>query len=207
MLSQTALIGYALNFTSFLLDSKIGAKISKVILFGSVARGDYTRKSDIDLFIDADENLETEIGKILILYKSSQAYKSWKLKGIKNDLSIKVGRLKEWSLRREVLSSGITLYGKFNELPEKTRYFALIRLGMGKTGLAKQMRVWRQLYGYKQKVGKKVYVTNGLIEEADGKKLGKAVFLIPMESRFKVLAFLKKNKINYIINELWSDTF
>jgi predicted nucleotidyltransferase len=207
MISQTTLIGYALSFTSFLLDSKIGNKINKVILFGSVARNDYGASSDIDLFIDTDENLEKEINKLLILYKSSQVYQSWKLKGIKNDISVKVGRLKEWSLRREVLSSGIILYGKYNELPEKTEYLALIKVESGKVSSAKQMRLWRQLYGYKQKVGKKVYSTTGLLEESGGKKLGKAVFLIPMENRFNVLAFLKKNRINYTINELWSDTF
>ncbi len=207
MISQTTLIGYALSFTSFLLDSKIGNKISKVILFGSVARNDFSDNSDIDLFVDTDKNLETEINKLLNLYHLSQAHKSWKLKGIKNDISVKVGHLKEWSLHREVLSSGITLYGKYNEFPEKTKYLALIRVDIGKASSAKQMRLWRQLYGYKQKVGKKVYSTKGLLEESSGQKLGKAVFLIPMENRFNILAFLKKNKISYTINELWSDTF
>ncbi len=207
MISQTTLIGYALNFTSFLLDSKIGNKISKVILFGSVARNDFGDNSDIDLFVDTSENIEKEINKLLVLYNSSQAYKSWKLKGIKNTLSLKVGRLKDWSLRREVLSSGITLYGKYNELPEKAKYFVLIRIEPSTTSSAKQMRIWRKLYGYQQKVGKKTYETKGLIEESNGQKLGKSVFLIPMETRFNILAFLKKNKISYTINELWSDTF
>ena len=207
MLSRESLISYAMNFAAFLVDSKAGEKINKIILFGSVAREDFTEESDIDLFIDADKKLEKEIEKIFTLFRSSQTYKTWELKGLKNELSLKVGNLKKWGLRREVISSGIVLYGKHSELPEKAVYYLMITTDLKKKKTAQQMKIWRKLYGYKQKIGKKVYESKGLLEEAGGRKLGKAIILIPMEKRKEILQFLNKNKVTYTVNELWSDTF
>ena len=130
----------------------------------------------------------------------------WRLKGVPNDLSLKVGKLEHWSLRREVISSGILLYGKYNELPPNTHYYLLVRLDLTTVRTALQMRIWRKLYGYTQKVGKKTYLTRGLIELTGGKKLGKATFIIPMEQRKNVLDFLKQHRVKYLVNELWSDT-
>ena len=207
MKDQTQLIGYALSFASFLLDSKIGDKINKIILFGSVARGDFNPESDIDLFIDADKRLEKEINNLLLLFKFSEAQKVWEMKKVTNGLSLKVGSLSQWGLRREVISSGIILYGKFQELPEKTKYYALFQIESGNKKVAHQMRIWRKLYGYTQKIGKKRYTFKGLIDQFQGRKLGKAVFIVPMENRRKVIVFLNKSKVKYSIHELWSDSF
>ena len=207
MKDQTQLIGYALSFASFLLDSKIGDKINKIILFGSVARGDFNPESDIDLFIDADKRLEKEINNLLLLFKFSDAQKVYEMKKVTNGLSLKVGSLSQWGLRREVISSGIILYGKFQELPEKTKYYALFQIESGNKKVAHQMRIWRKLYGYTQKIGKKRYTFKGLIDQFQGRKLGKAVFIVPMENRREVIVFLNKSKVKYSIHELWSDSF
>ena len=149
-----SLIGYASAFSSFLLDSKIGGLINKIILFGSTARGEATKESDIDIFVDTLEEHESEVQAILKLFNLSQTNKQWRLKGITQEISLKIGQLKKWKSRREILSSGITLYGKFNELPEKAEYYALIELEeINSRDIAQQVKFWRKLYGYKQKVG------------------------------------------------------
>ncbi len=207
MIKRNNLISYGMSFASFLLDSKISDNINKIILFGSVARGDFDENSDIDIFIDTSNDIEKELDKLLVLFRSSKANETWTLKGIKNEISIKSGNLKKWSLRREVISSGIVLYGKYNEMPDKLAYYALIKMELKAIKASKQMSIWRKLYGYKQKIGNKVYTGKGLVEKSGGKKLGKAIILIPMENRKEIIDFLKKNKINHTINELWSDTF
>ncbi len=207
MASRNSLIGYALSFCSFLLDSNCGDRINKIILFGSVARGDFTEESDIDLFVDAEEKYESEIKKVLILFRASQVEKNWRLKGLKNELSLKIGKLENWSLHREVVSSGILCYGKYQELPKNLGYYILIQLDISKLKATAQVSVWRKLYGYSQKVGKKSYVSAGLVESLGGKKLGKAIFIVPMEHKTKIIGFLKQKKVNYQINEVWSDTF
>ncbi len=202
-----SLIGYAMSFASFLLDSEIGGKINRIILFGSVARGDYSQSSDVDVFIDSDLDIEKAIEKLLILFGASRINETWKLKGVRNDISVKVGSLSTWTLRREVISSGIILYGKYNETPDKAKYYLMIRMDLRNIRVAKQMAIWRKLYGYRQKIGNKVYTGKGLVDNLGGRKLGKAVILVPMENRKDIIDFLNKSKMNYTVNELWSDTF
>lgn len=206
MTERTTLIGLSLSFASFLMDSRVGEKINRIILFGSVARGDFDSSSDIDIFIDTDTDIEKEVNNQLLLFMSSQACKTWALKGVKNEISVKVGDLKKWSLRRDVISSGIILYGKYNEMPDNARYYLMVRMDMKKFSSAKQMSIWRHLYGYEQKIGNKVYVKKGLIETLGGKKLGKALVIVPMEKRRELTSYLNKNKVNYTQNELWSDS-
>jgi predicted nucleotidyltransferase len=54
----------AINRYLEILQQKYGEKISEVILFGSIARGDFTGESDIDLLVvtaDGDQKLKDEI--------------------------------------------------------------------------------------------------------------------------------------------------
>lgn len=207
MTKRAELISYALSFASFLLDSPIGEKIQKIILFGSVARGDFTKESDIDLFIDAPQKTEKEIEKRLSLFTVSQANKHWKLRGISQEISLKVGNLNAWQIKREIISSGILLYGKYTELPKNARPYLIIRIVETSKKASKQVRLWRALYGYTQKVGKKRYTKQGLLIASEGKKLGKAVIIVPMEKRKAVLDLLKNNKVRFTLHECWSDAF
>lgn len=206
-MKRNTLIGYAMSFTSFLLDSEVGEKINKIILFGSVARGDFNEKSDIDLFIDAPEEIEKNIEKTLTSFRYSKINETWKLKGMKHEISLKIGNLNKWALKREVISSGIFLYGKYNEIPEKARYYLMVRMSLKNIKFSQQMKLWRNLYGYKQKIGNRNYIKDGLLKKLNGKKIGKAVILIPMENRKEILNLLNKNKIRYAVNEIWSDSF
>lgn len=208
MASREALIGYSMSFASFLLDSSIGENIRKIILFGSVARGDFTDDSDIDLFIDTNKKHEKDIEKTEALFRNSKTAEAWKLKGVTNDISLKIGNLESWKLKRSVISSGIILYGKYEKVPEKTKYYLLIKVeALATKKAAQQMRVWRKLYGYTQVIGKKKYVLKGLIEKQGGKKLANSIFIVPMETRKEVITFLNEHKVKYQLYEIWSDTF
>ena len=207
MMARESLIAYAMSFASFLLDSRIAEKINKIILFGSVARGNHGKESDIDLFIDTSENIEKEADKLLGLFRASKTNGMWQLKGVKNEISLKVGSLKKWPMRRDVISAGIMLYGKYNETPEGASYYLMIKMDLRNIKTAKQMSIWRRLYGYKQKIGSKVYTGKGLVERLGGTKIGKAVVIVPMDNRKEMLDFLNKNKVRYTLNEIWSDTF
>ena len=63
--------------------------------------------------------------------------------------------------------------------------------------------MWRRLYGYRQKVGKKVYTTDGILKQLDSHKLSNGVFLVPFQNRQKMIDFLDKNKITYEMIELY----
>lgn len=203
-MKREELISYAISFVSFLLDSKIFKHIDKIILFGSVSRGDFDEESDIDIFIDTNEEISDDVKKQLNLFKQSETQKKWELKGLKNELSLKIGDLDKWKLKRDMISNGIMLYGKYKQVPENIKYYLLIKPTVSKLKLGKKIKIWRKLYGYKQKVGPKIYITKGLVEKLDGKRLESGI-LVPIEKKNEIITYLNKEKIDYTINEIWSD--
>jgi predicted nucleotidyltransferase len=205
-MDKETLISYAEGFVSFLLDTEISKKIDRIILFGSVARGDFDKESDVDIFVDTDKEIDNDIEKILDLFKESETYKKWKMRGVVNDISIKTGDLEKWSLRRDVISNGIILYGKYSEKPKDAKYYLMINLRFRGMKRNKKIMIWRKLYGYTQKVGPKTYEISGLIDDVGGKKIEKSLIVVPMEKRSIIINFLNKNNIDYALNEIWSDT-
>lgn len=200
------LISYATNFVSFILRYNINKEINSIILFGSVATNNFDEESDIDLFIDTDKKNNNKIIRVLELYKKSEDYKKYKLFGIKNEISIKTGKLEEWKdIKRSIISNGIYLYGKYKSIPDKIKQYIICNIELKKLNRNKKIKLWRLLYGYTQKINKKLYKFKGLIEELYGKKIAKNLFIIPVENQQKLIYTLKMNKVSYKINEIWSD--
>lgn len=198
-MDKNKLISYAMNFASFLVDR---LAVDNIVLFGSVANNTFDKESDIDLFIDTNKNNEKVIKNILDLYKKTDEYKKFKISDIKNEFSLKIGKLKEWKgLELSIISDGIVLYGHFQGQPSKLAHKRLFMLNLQKIDRKTKVMIWRRLYGYKQKVGKKVYTSEGLIE----KRLGKGAFLVKIKDVQKVTEFLKSNKINYSFFDIWAE--
>lgn len=208
-MNKYELIAYSMDFCSFLLKSETGKDIDKIILFGSVARGDFDSESDIDIFIDTEKAKETEasVKKIQKAFEKSETYEKWKLKGVKNPISAKIGKLEEWELYRSVISVGILLYGKFEEMPKGAKYYSMLALDFSRMDRNRKIRVWRELYGYKQKIGKKIFVSKGLLENISGKKLERSIIAVPAENKRKILDFIRRNRVRYRIFEVWTDSF
>lgn len=202
------LIAYAQDFVSFLLDklNKDSMKINQIILFGSLARGEAEKGSDVDLFIDTtDEKIEEMIKQIKEkFYESVKFKKYWKLLGIRNEINCITGKLKEWEdLRRSIIANGIVLFGKYkSDVNTKPYYLFIVFPGKNRN---KNMSVWRGLYGYSQKVGKKNYAKKGLVEEYDGEKLARSVFIIPAEHTQKIQFYLKHHKFKHKILPFWKE--
>lgn len=201
-LNYKEIIAYASAFAAFILP-KIDVK--EVILFGSVARGQATAESDIDLFFNIEKEEEAEkikaiIKRELIKFQKSKIAEVWHLKGIKNEIKQEVGVLEKWKLKRSLIAEGIQLYGKYRELPEKLKHWVFFSISPIKN-IAKRNKVTRALFGRKEKK----YSTTGMIEKVNGKKLTSLSFVIPVENAGEFMNFLSAEKINYILFELWSD--
>lgn len=204
-MNKFELISYAMDFNSFLLRSDIADKIDKILLFGSIVRGDFDKESDIDIFVDTKYDIEDKVKRIFRSFDISDTNEKWRLKGVKNILSVKTGELNKWKIRRSVISDGIILYGKYKDVPEDVKYYLLLKLNFRALSRNKKISVWRKLYGYKQKIGSEIYSSKGLLSEVEGRKIDKGVILIPIEKKQKVMKFLKENKIKFSVNEIWSD--
>ena len=200
-MKKSDLISYACSFVSFLIKKK--PKIERVILFGSIASGDFDNESDIDIFVDTSHS-KKEIRAILDLYEKSEENKKYRLEGISNHISLKVGNLEEWGIKRSIIAGGIMLYGPYQELPKGLHHYALFVVSSPLKQRKEQIRVWRILYGYTQKVGNKRYKKEGLIRGLSGKKITRGAFIIPFEKSSEVIKLLKNQKVKHSIYEIFT---
>tara|TARA_Y100000310_G_C20673541_1_gene811576 strand:- start:1477 stop:2076 length:600 start_codon:yes stop_codon:yes gene_type:complete len=196
------LISYSSYFVSFLLDElEESSNIRRIILFGSAARGDASKDSDIDIFINVSKktkNFEKIAKKVVMdFYKSRQAL-LFKNKGIDNKINLIVGKLDEWKdLKRSIESTGIVLYGRYVPSGVRGKKYTLIfwnKIGKNRGAFL------NKIYGFK--VGEKEY--KGLIENFGGKKTGKSSIMIPIEYREEILKLIRKYKVNAKITEVFS---
>jgi len=198
-MERNKLISLAMNFSSFLIDR---AKVRSIILFGSVAKGNFDEESDIDIFIECDKKEGGKIDQILELYKKTTEYEKFKLQSIKNEISIKYGNLDDWKdLKRSIISGGVVLYGAYRGTPDKLNHKLLFLLNLKGVLRSNKIKTWRTLYGYKQKVGKKEYINKGKVE----KKLGRGAFLVSIQNSEEVIDYLKRNKLTYSILDVWTE--
>ncbi len=206
-MNRYELIACAMDFSSLLLKSSIAKDIKNIILFGSVARGDFDSESDIDIFVDTEKGraIGNEVTKLLSAFEKSETHEKWKLRGLKNPISVKMGELERWELYRSVISSGILLYGKYERMPKGVKYHFMFVLDFRKMERSRKIKLWRELYGYRQKVGEKVFVSKGILEEISGKKIERGVIAVPAEQKEKILEFIKKNGIKHKIIEIWAE--
>jgi len=202
MIKRNELTSYALDFTAYLI-SKI-KEIDRVILHGSVARGDFDEESDVDLFIDAKENIEKKVNKIVDNYYKTKKFRDWELKGIDNPISVIVGKLdsKEWKdLKRSIINTGIILYGKYKAESEKVNQYTLFSFEGIKPD-KKRVLIFRKLFGFK--VGGKKYP--GFIEKINGIKIGKGSALVPIEYTNELKKYFQDKKVAVKLYDLWSDS-
>lgn len=200
-------LGYALDFVSFLFEKfgKDADKINQVILFGSVTRGEFGKNSDIDLFIETEEKFNDKLNKIRDeFYESVKVKKYWSLIDIKNQINLSVGKLADWGdLQRSIIANGIILYAKYQKKAKSEHYYLFV-VSPGKNR-NKNLSIWRELYGYTQKVGKKSYVKEGFVKEYRGEKLARGVFTIPVIHAQKMILYLREKKFGFKVIPIWSD--
>lgn len=190
------LLPYAIDFASFLLQKvKKKEKIKNIILFGSVARGEEDKISDVDLFIDiisANAALEKEYAALLdTFYSSTKHQHYWKLLGITNEIKLHVGVLEKWKeLRPSIIADGIVLYGKFMPKIKEGKH-SVFFIWENVTPNSKRVLFNKQLFGYKQ--NGKFY--QGLLGEYHSERMGKGSILVPLEHSTVIHNHFKKYKI------------
>ena len=200
---NSKLISYALDFASFLMQNLSDRnKIKNIILFGSVAREESGKNSDIDVFIDLtkeDKKIENEIQKILNNFKNSAKYKNyWKLFDIKNEIKLIIGELDNWTdLKPSIVASGIILCGKYKPEIKEGKHKVFFIWENVKPN-SKRVLFNKQLFGYKQ--NKKFY--QGLIQKYKAEKLGKGCIVVDSEYTNVFHQIFKKYKISVKIKQV-----
>ena len=184
-------ISYAMDFASFLMQNlKNKEKIKSIILFGSVARDESEKESDIDIFIDVfdKDGLEKEITKIKENFlKSVKFLKYWKLLGIKNDISIIIGKIEDWKLKDSMLGNSIVLYEHYKPKLENGKNMAILGWNAIKKE-SKRVILHKKIFGYNY-YGK---FYHGLLGKFNGRKLGSNTIIFPIEHLNLFLKLFKK---------------
>jgi predicted nucleotidyltransferase len=194
---------YASYFVSYLLfNIKNKEMIKKIILFGSVAKGESNKNSDVDIFIEVNKklrSLELEMNNLVNSFYKSRESLIFKNKGIDNKINLIVGKLDEWeNLKKSIESTGIVLYGNFENSGKGNKKYSLFfwdKIGKNRGAFLNKM------YGFKS--NNKKY--SGLIEIFHGKKIGKSCVLVPVEFRENIISVLKHYKVNAKILEIYWD--
>ena len=203
MLQRSELLSYTIDFVSYLISKIRDGKINKIILHGSVARGDFDEESDIDLFIDTDNKISASVEKIKQDYVKTSKFKEWQLKGIEKEFSIIVGKLdgNEWKgLKRAIMNTGIILYGKYKAEAENIKQCVLFSFENIRPD-KKRIAVFRKLYGFN--VGKKRY--DGLVDRIGAIKVGKGGLLVPVEHANELKQYFQEKKVTVKLYDVWMD--
>jgi len=197
---------YSSYFVAYLLDNleeKEKNNIERIILFGSAARGEAEKESDIDIFIEVikkTKKFEQEVERATERFYKSREAALFKVKGAENQFSIKIGKLDEWKdLERSIASTGIVLYGHYEskKIPSGMKHSIIIFWDKTEKNRGAFLN---KVYGFKIR-GKRY---PGMIEKLNGRKLGKSCIMVPIEKREEILKIIKKYKVNAKITEVWA---
>lgn len=192
---------YASYFVSYLLTRlKEVDNIFQIVLFGSVAKDEATKESDVDIFIvlkRKNKKLKEKIEKILDEFYSSREALIFKVKSIDNKINLIIDRLEDWpDIKLSIESTGIILYGKYIPIGIKGNKYVIIFW----EGIEKNRGAFlNKIYGVKVK--NKKYA--GLLEKFNGRKLGKSSIMVPVQYREDILKTLKHYNANARIIEVY----
>ncbi|MCD6591195.1 MAG: nucleotidyltransferase domain-containing protein [Candidatus Aenigmarchaeota archaeon] len=210
-MNRTNIFPYIFDYLSILFeDEEIKKSVRRIILFGSVARGDFDRKSDVDIFVDVPE---TSRGKIEKLVRKAEkrfysiSSRKWELMGVEFPISSIIGDLNapRWKeLKNDIIASGITLYGKYEELPKGLEHYVLFNYSLSPLTQNRKMKLLRRLFGYAIRKGKTVYRQMGVLEKIGGKKLSSNTILIPAEKAREIQKFFTSFGVTPEMKEVWT---
>ncbi|MBI2675802.1 MAG: nucleotidyltransferase domain-containing protein [Candidatus Aenigmarchaeota archaeon] len=202
---------YVYNFLEIVFSNTEARRyIKNAILFGSVATGEYDKESDIDVFIDVSSEEVITKAESIIKDAEKRFYaiveKKWSLMGMEMPIKCIVGSLGTYrwqAIRNEIISTGISLYGKYSGIKEGLRHFSLFSYDMSElSGRDKSLFV-RRLFGYSQKRKGKEYRTAGYLQEAGGLKIGKNAILCPIEKSRELQKLFVSFRLTPEIREIW----
>ncbi len=203
--SSFEIFRYAVLAAAYLVSSLSESELKRVrsvLLFGSAARFAASEKSDIDIFFDVSGSkrfelaLRSKLNRVADQFYLTNSALGFKSKGTDNELSIKAGKLNEWKeLAQSISSHGITIYSRYIARPPDAKAYTILSWESPKNKGA----MLNKIYGYKS--GNKRYP--GLLEKTKGIKLGRAVIMVPAQSRDVFTDALEKYKANYSRHDVW----
>ncbi len=177
--------------------------VNYIILFGSVARGEADKRSDIDLCVVITNNkYRKEISNIALDLEKKYD------RNIQLVITKNFERLDKYFIK-QLLTEGIILYAltpiiKFKNL--KCKNVVIFKFSLKNLKQSEKMHIKRILYGYSttKKYKKRIYRSSfkGLVKENDGVNLGRGAILISIKDLKLIRDLFTKYNIKYNTIEL-----
>jgi predicted nucleotidyltransferase len=185
---------------------KIAKEISKiedvkaVILYGSLARGEFTSRSDVDLFIlTTEDKTQKEIHDKVIELESEIG------RNIQPTIrTIAELQKTDTGLLQNIFQEGKILYLREpSDIPSaillQQKPYLIYSFQISSLLQKEKARFNRQLY----EQTRKEYKYKGLLQEIGGQKLSAGCVMIPYEQKEKIEKFFKKFKVKFEQLKVW----
>jgi predicted nucleotidyltransferase len=173
-------------------------KLKAIILFGSYARGEANKQSDIDLLIVMDSSQPKKYLKEVINRLSSIDREG--------KISPRLTNFNDYDpeLFQNVMREGKLLHGSLVIDNKKLALvpYRLINYDLSSLSNSKKVKISRRVYGYKTIKGSKQYLYNGLNKEEGVLVYPTATVLLP-ENNLGFIEFLNIEKVPYKEKKIW----
>ena len=174
--------------------------VKAVILYGSLARGEFTSRSDIDLFIlTTDDKTQKEVEDKVIELESAIG------RNIQPTIRTVAELQKtDTGLLQNIFQEGKVLYLKEpSDIPSaillQQKPFLIYSFQISSLSQKDKARFNRQLY----EQTKKDYKYKGLLQEIGGQKLSPGCVMIPYMQKEAIEKFFKKFKVKFEQLKVW----
>lgn len=184
-------------------------EVAQIILFGSVAKGDADRRSDVDILVILDAVRVDSSAKAEITSLALSLEKKYD-RNIQLILSSEKFEGLDEHFVNEVLHKGIVLYSRHSKIEADSlelKPFRLIVYNLINFDAREKKRIRKILYGHRteKRVDDKIYrsSTIGIVQEQGGIRIGRGVFVIPEHQAESCLKKLDRLMINHREMDLW----
>lgn len=175
-------------------------EVKLIALYGSFARGDYGRKSDIDLFILLGRNGKIKEKVEDIIIKNTADFERRIAPVIRIERELKET---DEGFLDNIFREGKILYSKNMEADVKNilklKPYLIFMFNLKKLKLGQKRKFNFALYGTKMKKYKYV----GLLERAGGKKLSSGCVFVPESGKIMIEELFKTYKIEHDHIRVW----
>lgn len=172
--------------------------LKAIMLFGSYARGEEDKKSDIDLLIVIDSGNPKKYLKEVVKRISKIDEEGL--------ISPRLTNLKDYdpSFFQNVLREGKLLFGSLIVDNKKLalKPYRLVNYDLSKLDNSKKVRISRRVYGYVSKKDDKKYEYGGLKDEEGTFVYPNSTVLIP-EDNLGFIEFLKRENASFKEKKIW----
>ena len=183
----------------FEFDRKVSEldNVRHIFLFGSVAREQADKRSDVDLCVIIDDVNKKGISKIALDLEKKYD------KNIQLVISRNFSKLDKYFVDK-LLEEGVLLFSKDPSIKLKDvkfEVFLLISYSLRNLAHKDKMKIKARFYGYstKKMVNRKVYKSSyeGLIKQLNGLSVGAGAVLVPLRSAQPIISILDSFNVKY----------